>query len=193
MFEILKSGGIVMVPIIACGLVAVFIIVERFHYFFSIKKRDEKFNSDIESCILKNDFKTAESVCVLADTPCAKVVKSAVEHRNFSERDLKEFIQSKLDLAVPEFENNLSALNTISNVSTLLGLLGTVTGGTMGDPALLAGAIAEALVTTVAGLVVAIPAIIFSSYFNSQVNHSITRMEQTVTSVLFRLTKKGEA
>ena len=45
MFEILKSGGIVMVPIIACGLVAVFIIVERFHYFFSIKKRDEKFNS----------------------------------------------------------------------------------------------------------------------------------------------------
>ena len=123
---------------------------------------------------------------------------------NFSERDLKEFIQSKLDLAVPEFENNLSALNTISNVSTLLGLLGTVTGnikafgvlgngGTMGDPALLAGAIAEALVTTVAGLVVAIPAIVFSSYFNSQVNHSITRMEQTVTSVLFRLTKKGEA
>ena len=204
MFEILKSGGIVMVPIIACGLVAVFIIVERFHYFFSIKKRDEKFNSDIESCILKNDFKTAESVCILVDTPCAKVVKSAVEHRNFSERDLKEFIQSKLDLAVPEFENNLSALNTISNVSTLLGLLGTVTGnikafgvlgngGTMGDPALLAGAIAEALVTTVAGLVVAIPAIIFSSYFNSQVNHSITRMEQTVTSVLFRLTKKGEA
>ena len=204
MFEILKSGGIVMVPIIACGLVAVFIIVERFHYFFSIKNRDEKFNSDIESCILKNDFKTAESVCVLADTPCAKVVKSAVEHRNFSERDLKEFIQSKRDLAGPEFENNLSALNTISNVSTLLGLLGTVTGnikafgvlgngGTMGDPALLAGAIAEALVTTVAGLVVAIPAIIFSSYFNSQVNHSITRMEQTVTSVLFRLTKKGEA
>ena len=56
MFEILKSGGIVMVPIIACGLVAVFIIVERFHYFFSIKKRDEKFSSDIENCILKNDF-----------------------------------------------------------------------------------------------------------------------------------------
>lgn len=204
MFEILKSGGIVMIPIVACGLVAVFIIVERFHYFFSIKKRDEKFSNDIEGCILKNDFQTAESICVLADTPCSKVVKSAIEHRNFSERDLKEFIQSKIDLAVPEFEHNLSALSTISNVSTLLGLLGTVTGnikafgvlgngGTMGDPALLAGAIAEALVTTVAGLVVAIPAIIFSSYFNSQVNHSITRMEQNVTSVLFRLTKKGEA
>ena len=204
MFEILKSGGIVMIPIVACGLVAVFIIVERFHYFFSIKKRDEKFSNDIEGCILKNDFQTAESICVLADTPCSKVVKSAIEHRNFSERDLKEFIQSKIDLAVPEFEHNLSALSTISNVSTLLGLLGTVTGnikafgvlgngGTMGDPALLAGAIAEALVTTVAGLVVASPAIIFSSYFNSQVNHSITRMEQNVTSVLFRLTKKGEA
>ena len=204
MFEILKSGGIVMIPIIACGLVAVFIIAERFHYFFSIKKRDEKFSSDIESCILKSDFQTAESVCILAETPCAKVVKNAIEHRSFLERDLKDFVQSKMDLAVPEFEHNLSALSTISNVSTLLGLLGTVTGnikafgvlgngGTMGDPSLLAGAIAEALVTTVAGLVVAIPAIIFSSYFNSQVNHSITRMEQMVTSVLFRLTKKCEA
>lgn len=204
MFEILKSGGIVMVPIIGCGLAAVFIIVERFHYFFSIKRRDEKLSRDIENCILKNDFQTAESVCTLADTPCAKVVKNAIEHRKFAERDLKEFIQSKMDLAVPEFEHNLSALSTISNVSTLLGLLGTVTGnikafgvlgngGTMGDPALLAGAIAEALVTTVAGLVVAIPAIVFTSYFNSQVNHSIAQMEQTVTSVLFRLTKKGEA
>ncbi|HAZ96189.1 MotA/TolQ/ExbB proton channel family protein [uncultured Treponema sp.] len=204
MFEILKSGGIVMVPIIACGLAAVFIIVERFHYFFSIKRRDEKLSRDIENCILKNDFQIAESVCTLADTPCAKIVKNAIEHRKFAERDLKEFIQSKMDLAVPEFEHNLSALSTISNVSTLLGLLGTVTGnikafgvlgngGTMGDPALLAGAIAEALVTTVAGLVVAIPAIVFTSYFNSQVNHSIAQMEQTVTSVLFRLTKKGEA
>ena len=62
MFEVLKSGGIVMIPIIACGLVAVFIIVERFHYFFSIKKRDEKISRDIENCILKNDIKNAESV-----------------------------------------------------------------------------------------------------------------------------------
>lgn len=204
MFEILKSGGIVMIPIIVCGMVAVFIVVERFHYFFSIKKRDEKFSVDIEECILKNDFQNAEEVCILADTPCAKVVKDAVAHRDFSERDLKEFVQSKLDFAVPEFERNLSALNTVSSVSTLLGLLGTVTGnikafgvlgggGTMGDPALLAGAIAEALVTTVAGLVVAIPAIIFGSYFSSQANHGIMRMEQTVTSVLFRITKKSEA
>lgn len=204
MFEILKSGGIVMIPIIVCGMVAVFIVVERFHYFFSIKKRDEKFSVDIEKCILKNDFQNAEAVCILADTPCAKVVKDAVAHRDFSERDLKEFVQSKLDFAAPEFERNLSALNTVSSVSTLLGLLGTVTGnikafgvlgggGTMGDPALLAGAIAEALVTTVAGLVVAIPAIIFGSYFSSQANHGIMRMEQTVTSVLFRITKKSEA
>ena len=106
-----------------------------------------------------------------------------------------------MDLAVPKFEHLLSALGTISNISTLLGLLGTVTGnikafgvlgngGTMGDPALLASSIGEALVTTVAGLVVAIPAIIFHSYFNSQVNHSVKRMELIVTKVMFRLTGK---
>jgi len=81
----------------------------------------------------------------------------------------------------------------------LLGLLGTVTGnikafgvlgggGTMGDPSLLASAIAEALVTTVAGLCVSIPSVIFHNYFVSRVNRRLVEMEARVTSVLLRLT-----
>ncbi|MGN0728395.1 MotA/TolQ/ExbB proton channel family protein [Treponema sp.] len=201
MLAILKSGGIIMVPIIACALIAVFIIFERFYYFFSVKKRDRKFNAVIENLILSGDFEGANSACDFAGTPCAKVVKCALEHRNFSEPDLKEFIQVRMDLAVLDFERNLSALGIISNISTLLGLLGTVSGnirafgiigdsGAMGNSALLAGAISESLITTVAGLAVAIPALVFSTCFNSCSRRGIICMEQTVTSMLFALTKK---
>lgn len=202
MLQILKNGGILMIPIIICGLIALFVIIERLHYFISIKKRDEKFMADIDEPLAKGDYQTAESICVLADSPCARVVKDAISHRNLSEADLKEYVQTTMDLAVPKFEHLLAALGTISNIATLLGLLGTVTGnikafgvlgngGSMGDPALLANAIAEALVTTVAGLVVSIPAIIFVNFFNSMVTHSIKRMELTVTKVMFRLTGKN--
>ena len=81
----------------------------------------------------------------------------------------------------------------------MLGLLGTVTGnikafgvlgagGTMGDPALLATAISEALVTTVAGLIVSIPSVVFHNYFISRVNHRLVEMEAKVTEVLVKLT-----
>ena len=201
MLQILKQGGILMIPIVICGLLVVFIVIERLHYFLTIKKREETFEKDIDFAIMKQDFSVAENLCNNVGTPCSFVVKDAINCRNLDEQDLKEYVQTKMDLAVPKFEHLLSALGTISNISTLLGLLGTVTGnikafgvlgngGTMGDPALLASSIGEALVTTVAGLVVAIPAIIFHSYFNSQVNHSVKRMELIVTKVMFRLTGK---
>lgn len=201
MFQILKNGGILMIPIIACGLLVVFIVAERLHYFFTVKKREETFSEDIDQTLRNGNYAVAENICNNAGTPCASVVKDAINCRGLKEEDLKEYVQTKMDLAVPRFEHLLSALGTISNVATLLGLLGTVTGnikafgvlgngGTMGDPALLASSIGEALVTTVAGLVVAIPAIIFHNYFNSLVNHSIKRMELTVTRVMFRLAGK---
>ena len=103
-----------------------------------------------------------------------------------------------MDYVVPKYEHLLTPLGTIANISTLLGLLGTVTGnikafgvlgagGTMGDPTLLAGAIAEALTTTVAGLCVSIPSVIFHNFFVSRVNRRIVEMESRVTEVLLKL------
>lgn len=202
MFQTIKNGGILMVPIIMCGLASLFIIIERLYYFINVKKRDQKFEEDICGALDKRDYSAAESACILADTPCADVVRTALSYRNLNETDLKESVQTKMDSVVPKFEHLLTALGTIGNISTLLGLLGTVTGnikafgvlgngGSMGDPALLANAIAEALVTTVGGLTVSIPSIIFHNYFNSQVNHKIRDMESLVTKVIFKLTGKA--
>ena len=128
----------------------------------------------------------------------AMVIKKAIDCRHYEERDLRDTVEAEMDLVIPKFEHLVTPLGTIANISTLLGLLGTVTGNikafgvlgggaSMGDPALLAGSIAEALVTTVAGLCVSIPAVIFHNYFVSRVNKRIVEMESVVTSVVLRL------
>jgi biopolymer transport protein ExbB len=199
MFALIKSGGILMIPIILCGVIATFIIIERCYYFYIIRKRDKVLMLSLTDALLKKDFQAAEISCVTADTPAARVIKKALECRRWPEPDLKEIVSVEMDAVVPLLEHLLTTLGTIANISTLLGLLGTVTGnirafgvlgsgGAMGNPALLAGAIAEALLTTVAGLSVSIPAVVFHNFFVSRVNRRITEMESNVTSVLVRLT-----
>ena len=198
MLETLKSGGFFMIPIIVCGIVATFIIIERCIYFANIKKKDLKLMSDLNDPLSSGNFEACAVACAQADTPVSQVIKKAVDCRRYDEKDLREIVEAEMDLVVPRFEHLLSTLGTIANIATLLGLLGTVTGnikafgvlgagGTMGDPTLLAGAIAEALMTTVAGLCVSIPSLIFHNFFVSRVNHCIVEMEVKVTTIMLRL------
>ena len=202
MFETIKSGGPLMIPIILCGIIAVFIIAERIHYYVSVKKLDRKLMETVNDSLKTRDFTAILSECKKADTPCAQVIAVAVNSRQLNEENLKEVVQTKMDSVVFKFEHLLTALRTIASISTLLGLLGTVTGnieafnvlgsgsGSMGDPAALAGGIAQALVTTVAGLIVGIPSITAVNFFENAVNHRITEMETNVTRVLFNILGK---
>lgn len=198
MIEMLKSGGILMIPIILCGLAATYIIIERCVYFSILRKNDSKLKTNLKDVIERNDFATAESLCDAAGTPFAQVIKKAIQMRKLEERDLKDVVENEIEVVIPQLEHSLTLLGTIANISTLLGLFGTVTGnikafgvlgagGSMGNPAILASAIAEALVTTAGGLFVAIPAMIFNNYFNRRVNKEIVLMESSVTEFLLRL------
>ena len=198
MLQTLKSGGFFMIPIILCGIAATYIIIERCIYFINIKKRDDKLLTDLSDSLNSGNWEAAAVACAQADTPFAQVVKKAIDCRRYEEKDLREIVEAEMDLATPRLEHLLTTLGTIANIATLLGLLGTVTGnikafgvlgagGTMGDPAVLAGAIAEALMTTVAGLCVAIPSLIFHNFFVSKVNHNIVEMETKITAILLRI------
>ena len=198
MFSSLKAGGILMIPIIICGICSVFIIIERCYYFITIKKRDARLMYGINSSLKAGNFEAAAVACAEADTPTSQVIKKAIDCRRWEEKDLNTAVESEMNLVVPIFEHLITPLGTIANIATLLGLLGTVTGnikafgvlgagGSMGDPTLLASSIAEALVTTVAGLSVSIPSLIFHNFFCSRVNHRIVEMEANVTSVLLML------
>ncbi len=199
MWDLLKSGGVLMIPIIVCGIAATYIIIERIVYFKSIRKNDRLLKEQLNSILLKKDYDSAEALCIAAETPFAHVVRKVISLRQLDEQNLKEIAETEVESVIPQYEHLLTILGTIASISTLLGLFGTVTGNIkafgvlgsgagMGNPAVLAGAIAEALVTTAAGLFVAIPSMIFSNYFTRVVNKEIVILESSVTEVVLKLT-----
>lgn len=201
MLQTLKSGGILIIPILICGIIATFIIAERLIYYINVSKKDKKLLQDLKEDLPFGRYNECSGNCASVDTPLSQVIRKAIDSRSLDERDLKDVIEAEINLVIPNLEKFLTTLGTIANIATMLGLLGTVTGnikafgvlsagGSMGDPALLAGAIAEALVTTVAGLCVSIPSMIFNNFFGSIVNKYIARMDAEVTSISLVLTGK---
>lgn len=199
MFNLIKSGGILIIPIILCGIAATYIIIERLIYFKNLRKADGVLKEQLKEVLLKKDYDAVQALCIAAETPFAQVVRKAVSVRTLEDSYLKEIVETEMEAIIPQYEHSLTLLGTIANISTLLGLFGTVTGNikafgvlgagaSMGNPAVLAGAIAEALVTTAAGLFVAIPSMIFSNYFTRLVNKEIVILESSVTEVVLKLT-----
>ena len=198
MIELIQSGGLLMIPLGLCALLATFIIIERAFYYARIKKKDDLFLDRLLSLISSCRFEEALSWCNSVRTPAAQVAAKAVLLRHMPEHDVRELVEVELDKQLPRLDRFLTALGTIANVSTLLGLLGTVTGNiqafgvlgggqSMGNPTLLAGSISEALITTAAGLCISIPAVIFHNYFVSIVRKRIATMEAIASSVVIQV------
>jgi biopolymer transport protein ExbB len=203
MLNILIKGGPVMIFIGLCALIAVIIIIERMLFFRSIQKNDSLLVPALKNLFQKKMFGEAKKMCDESSSPFANIMKSALESFSHKEMMIHETVQFIASREIPRIERFISSLGTIANISTLLGLLGTVLGNIeafgilaessiMGNPSLLAGAIAEALITTAAGLVVSIPTNIFFNYFVSQANHIITETETSVGELLLFMTAKVE-
>ncbi len=205
MFELLIKGGPVMVPICLSALAATVIIIERALFFRAVSRSDASLFGTVKRLVSEGRFADAERECDGSDSPLARLLRAGLDHRDYSEADLKEAVMNAANREVPRLERYLNTLGTIANVSTLLGLLGTVTGnikafgvlassGAIGNPALLAGAIAEALITTAAGLIVSIPATIFYNHYVSRANKIVVEMESSVGDLSLMLVgKRGEA
>lgn len=188
MLDLLKSGGFWMLPIVLCAVCATFIIIERILYYKSINKNQYEVVDEVKTLVKNKNFTGAIEYCRAINTPLSLILKKAISLYKLPVGEIREGVTNEATMQLPKLERFLTSLGTIANISTLLGLLGTVTGniqafgvlgsgGTMGDPAVLAGAIAQALVTTAAGLVVSIPAIVFHNYFVSRVNKKMIQME----------------
>lgn len=192
-----------MIFIGLCALAAAVIIIERFLFFFSIKKEDAALVPVLKDYIRKKDFDEARTFCAASSSPLAKLSATALESLHRGEQAIPEMVQFAASREIPRIERYISSLGTIANIATLLGLLGTVLGnigafgilaesGVVGDPSLLAGAIAEALITTAAGLIVSIPATIFYNYFAAKANQLITEMETFMGELLLLMKAETE-
>jgi biopolymer transport protein ExbB len=202
MLTLLDRGGIILVLILVLSVIAVVIIVERLIFFRRIRGDENLIIQRLRSTLEKGHYDEALSICENNPSPVTNLMRVGIEKRDQSQETIKAAITDAANLEIPRMERYLSFLGTIAHISPLLGLLGTVTGnirafGVLGDfaaaggnPALLAQGISEALITTAAGLIVAIPAIIFYNALVAKVNHRIIQLENRVTEMVFLL--KGE-
>lgn len=188
MFELVKAGGWVMWPIIACSIAALAIIGERF---WSLQKKyvsPPNLVSQIQQWLERKQLDQARITLLQQSSPLGRVLAAGLINRDHDREIVKESVEDAGRHIVPELDRYLSSLGTIASISPFLGLLGTVLGMIemfagisthgVGDPAIVAGGIAQALITTAAGLGVAIPTVMFYRYFRARVNELLLDMEQ---------------
>lgn len=198
LWQILMAGGPVMWPIYLCSIFALAIILERFWHIHRIKIDTQRFLSDIFEQMKRHQVKEALQICDNTKSPVSHILKAGILKYDRPRPQIKEAIEDAALYEIPKLEKNLSALATIAHIAPLLGLLGTVTGMVRCfqtiqakatsfhpvSPGDLAGGIWEALLTTVAGLVVAIPAYVAYNYLVSRVNNIILEMEKASTELV---------
>ena len=170
------------IGLLISSVMALTIIVDRFIYFTRIKSSDESLSQKIISLIKDNEIKAAIALCETSKSPLSNIITAGLKNTKIS----KELMQSQANKELPKLERFIAALSTISTVAPLLGLLGTILGmiqsfaviSTVGSGrTALASGIANALLTTAAGLIIAIPSVVFYNYFVNTVNKRILFME----------------
>ncbi|MBM3255231.1 MAG: MotA/TolQ/ExbB proton channel family protein [Candidatus Omnitrophica bacterium] len=203
LWQVFLAGGPVMWPILLCSIFALAIILEKIWHMHKIRIDTQQFLSSILDKMKRHEVKEAMQICDKTNSPVAHILKAGILKYDRPREQIKESIEDASLYEVPKLEKNLTALATIAHISPLLGLLGTVTGMVRCfqtiqmktaslhpvSPGDLAGGIWEALLTTVAGLIVAIPTFVAYNYLVNQVNTFILEMEKASTELINFLTE----
>ena len=186
--ELATKGGWIMIPILLLLFIAVAIFIERVLVINKAAKEDDTFMARINDYIHEENFKSAEKLCQTTNTPYSRMIGKGIQRIGRPMNDILVAIENVGNIEVAKLEKGFAWVATTAAGAPLLGFLGTVTGmvraffdmanaGNNVDVSLLSGGIYEALVTTVAGLIVGIIALFAYNYLVARVNTVITKME----------------
>ncbi|MGR9051579.1 MAG: MotA/TolQ/ExbB proton channel family protein [Gammaproteobacteria bacterium] len=194
MFEMIKSGGWLMLPIILCSIAAMGIIGERFWSLRKNKILPPDLVPQVWKMSRENKIDANALRSLKLNSPLGAVLAAGLANMHHGRDIMRTSIEEVGRQVVHELERFLNTLGTIASVTPLLGLLGTVVGMIkvfsaimmhgVGDPAVLAGGISQALITTAAGLTVAIPSLIFYRYFERLVDEYVLNMEEEALKLI---------
>ena len=195
MIAFLSKGGVLVIPILFCSVVALAIFLERIIRFTRMRNRGRGLEKKVVERLKNNQDQKAHELASASDSPMGRVLSQAMEVKDQDRETLETVIVHASEEEVRGFSRYLQALATIGNIAPLLGLLGTVTGmikafmviqqmGGKVNAAVLAGGIWEAMLTTALGLAVALPTMIAHSYLVSRVDTYESRLQDgTVTFI----------
>jgi biopolymer transport protein ExbB len=193
-FELIKAGGWVMVPIIALAVIAVAIVVERFWSLRGKEVVPPGLGDEVREWARGRQLDPAHIEVLRRNSPLGEILAAALDMRFRPREMIKERIEDVGRHVMHQLERFMNTLGTIASVSPLLGLLGTVFGmiqmfleiltAGVGDVNQLAGGIGQALISTAGGLCVAIPAVMFHRYFRGRIQEYIVEMEKEAIALL---------
>ncbi len=200
MVEMVKAGGWLMAPIILCAIVAMGIILERFWTLQEKRVLPEDLTSKVWGWVKTNSLDQSQIQTLHQGSPLGQILAAGLINRDRERVIMKDSIEDTGRHVVHELERYLETLGTVAAISPLLGLLGTVIGmvkvfavittSGVGNPTVLAGGIAEALLTTAAGLTVAIPALIGYRYYRNRVDTLVVNMEKEAIKLVEALHRR---
>jgi len=188
LLELIKAGGWLMVPILLCSVIAMAIVAERFWTLQRKRVTPGNLVVQVWQWAQSGNLSDDRIRALRKSSPLGRILAAGLANRDNNRETMKENIEDVGRHVVHELDRYLNALGTIASIAPLLGLLGTVIGMIkvfavittqgVGDPGVLAGGISEALITTAAGLTVAIPSLMFHRYFRGHVDELVVTMEQ---------------
>jgi biopolymer transport protein ExbB len=214
LIDIFLKGGLLMIPISLCSIFSLAIILERIVGYSRVKGNIKKLTEKLGPLIVGNKFSEASLLCEETKGFISHLFLVALQELQ-KQSHLKRPIQEEIKLTqrvvdeelqvsiVPELEKRLNALDTLARGTPLLGLLGTVIGMiqvffTLGigqsapDPAVLAKGIGLALITTAAGLIVAIPSFFMHRFFQGRVDYLLTEAQKAKVWIMGQLAKRRQ-
>ena len=187
MVEIVRAGGWLMLPIILCSIVAIAIVIERFWSLSAARISPKYVLAQVWTWLKNNQLDSSKLRELRLSSPLGQILAAGLLSSRYGRVAMVDSIEQTAAQVVHELERYLNTLGTIAAITPLLGLLGTVVGmirvfseimlqGT-GNANALAGGISEALITTAAGLTVAIPTYMFHRFFTRRVDSLVLNLE----------------
>lgn len=194
MLEIIQAGGWLMVPILICSVLSMAIVVERFLALRRSRVVPKGLGEMVQEWAARHELDQRHINQLKDNSALGRVLAAALANRHRPREVIKEAVEDTGRHVVHHLDRWLNTLGTIAGISPLLGLLGTVIGMIkvfsaimvhgVGQANELAGGISEALITTAAGLTVAIPSFFFYRYFRGRVQAYVVSMEEQAIGLI---------
>lgn len=195
--HLLRAGGVTMVPLIICSIVALAIIIEKTYSLQTRRVLAPEIVAVVQTIGNKEDTEASVEVCRRVNTPFARIIMTGLVNNSLPRSENVDMLQAAARQEVGSLERGLLMLEIITGISPLLGLLGTVLGifhvfnviveRGIGEASILSGGISEALVTTIVGLFIAIPSLVAHSYFSKRVDELVLEIERHANILTHRL------
>jgi biopolymer transport protein ExbB len=203
MFEIVKAGGIMMGPIILASIVTAAIFLERLWTLQTKRVLPTELTEKVWRWVEQQQIQDKHIAALQQNSPLGKILAAGLANRYRDRAVIRESIEDTGRHVVHELDRFIGTLGTIASLTPLMGLLGTVLGmirtfnaittAGIGNPASLAGGIAEALITTAAGLTVAIPALLAYKYLRGRVQTLVVQMEKEAMKLVDAIERQSAA